>query len=54
MNRRVCHVLVEILQRAGYSLDIDNATDNQILAALSDYSAKRDEMLEYILLEEYT
>ena len=51
MNRRICHVLVEILQRAGYSLDIDNATDNQILAALSDYSAKRNEMYEYILMQ---
>ncbi|KKK78519.1 hypothetical protein LCGC14_2842740, partial [marine sediment metagenome] len=37
----------------GYDLASKNLTIDDVLTALSDYSEKRDEMLEYILLEEY-
>ena len=51
--QKVFDVLVGILIKAGYDLAGKNLTTSDVLTALSDYSEKRDEMLEYILLEEY-
>ncbi len=51
----VCGVVARLLIKAGYTtIDKDSPIcHEQILSALSDYSEKRDEMLEYILLEEH-
>ena len=48
----VHNALLKILYEAGY-VSVNYANQREILAALSDYSEKRNEMLEYILLEEY-
>ncbi len=49
--RKVFDVLVGILIKAGYDLTGKGLNHDLILAALSDYQKKHDEMLEHILMQ---
>lgn len=50
--RKVFDTLVGILIKAGYTDLIGKSLSHEdVLTALSDYTEKRDEMLEHILIE---
>lgn len=43
--------LIKVLNDAGYEVRADISHEDDILWALSDYSEKHNEMLEYILMQ---
>lgn len=49
--RKVFDALVGVLIKAGYDLAGKSLSHEDVLTALSDYTEKRDEMLEHILME---
>ncbi len=48
---KISRTLTRVLVKAGYKIDAYNASQSDILTALSDYESKHDDMMEHILME---
>ena len=51
---QVCGAIARILIKTGYAIDVKkdrNTVHENIMAALSDYEDKHNEMLEHILMQ---
>ena len=49
---RLYVALLKVLYDAGLVVDVDKASIDEVLAALSEYERKYHDMLEYILMQE--